>query len=526
MGGIPFNHSRVTDGIIRALRYSGVFGSNNTAQTLRELDNNLTDAEIDAIVATLDYGAASAGRLTSLDDIYVMVDSDNQPATQHTNFMRITRGMDTPPISDPRKQLATIYFNSLYDTSSSVVSEMVVGPDTTKLSDTGVNNTYATGKLFLGGYRDIAGNTGGYSVVDAGPTALDGIAPGLQIRSKFKMELRGDPAVEFWYDDRDIKNGGFSGIIFGSSWQLGGFRKYNADSLMFIGEYSGASNTEALLIAKNGDNYETVLNSSLGGRVIRFRTENAAYDMGVEINAVVGGAGGGRSRSANMNPKLVVYSDNVNGAVDDAVVAIRGLINDYAGNLLLIRNDDIEYVAQKSQFILCQTENPIFPGLWVNRFVVYNNGDVCASGDINAGGAVNPGSGACDVAEWIQVPDGCESGDVIIIDTDGIYKKSTEVADTKVVGVIAESPGVNLGKDATVENQYPLAVCGLVHTSCTTANGAIAPGNLLVSGSLGKAQKAGDSPAAGTILGKALSSLEQSGEEIATGLVKMLAILQ
>jgi hypothetical protein len=83
-----------------------------------------------------------------------------------------------------------------------------------------------------------------------------------------------------------------------------------------------------------------------------------------------------------------------------------------------------------------------------------------------------------------------------------------------------------LGKNAEVENQYPLSVCGIVDVYCTTDNGDVTPGDLLVSGPDGKAQKAGDAPATGTVIGKALAAVTQPDEDPVTELIKMLAILQ
>jgi len=528
--GIPYVQSRVVDGIIRSLRYATVYANDGSAQTLRELDANLTDAEVDAIVAGLDYGAGFGGNVLSMDDMYLMVDSDNQPAAGHKNYLRITRGMDTRPLVDPRKQLATVYFDSSSDTSTNVRVDMVLGADTVQLGSNGVNDTYSTGRLYIGGRRDNLGATNGYSVIEGGEQVLDGNEKGLVLRSGYGMEVRANPAVEFWYDTTGIKSGGYSGFIpIGTTVKLGGFVSGGTEPTLFIGDYTyGVTNTKALLItgSNSTEDFDIVLNTELGDKTIRFVPRNANYDMHLEVNAAATGSGAdpGRSILSNFNPKFIVYSDLVNGSTNDAISAIRGLMNDYHGTMLLMRNQDTEQVASKSHFIRCQVEFTT-PGVWIDQFTVLNNGNVCTHGDIEAHGSITP-MGGCDVAEWIVVPDECESGNVIIMDTDGVYKKSTSVADAKVVGVIAEEPGINLGRSVEVENQYPLSVCGIVDVYCTTGGGDVVPGDLLVSADEGKAQKVGVEVVTGTVIGKALESVEQEGEEVETKVIKMLAMLQ
>ena len=75
-------------------------------------------------------------------------------------------------------------------------------------------------------------------------------------------------------------------------------------------------------------------------------------------------------------------------------------------------------------------------------------------------------------------------------------------------------------------NRVLVGLCGRVDTQCTTAGGPIEPGDLLVSAPGGRAQKASATPAPGTILGKAIGSLEQPDEEIVVGTVKVLVNLQ
>jgi hypothetical protein len=93
-----------------------------------------------------------------------------------------------------------------------------------------------------------------------------------------------------------------------------------------------------------------------------------------------------------------------------------------------------------------------------------------------------------------------------------------------VAGVYSTKPGIVGGQpmegDAT--SAIPLTVVGVVPVKVTAENGAISPGDLLVTSSMpGHAMKAGPNPALGTVIGKALGKLETG-----TGVIKMLATLQ
>jgi hypothetical protein len=114
------------------------------------------------------------------------------------------------------------------------------------------------------------------------------------------------------------------------------------------------------------------------------------------------------------------------------------------------------------------------------------------------------------------------AGDVLIIDAHGKVKRSDQASSTAVAGVYA--PSVSAGAAFTVDsavasgNEIPVALWGVVSTKVT---GPVAPGDLLVTSTNGYAVKAGPSPAPGTILGKALSSLGYTN-----GIIDVLVTLQ
>lgn len=145
--------------------------------------------------------------------------------------------------------------------------------------------------------------------------------------------------------------------------------------------------------------------------------------------------------------------------------------------------------------------------------------DVRTSGDDVAANAnpsfpsVNPGAfeaisgSAGDVAP----------GDVLVLDASGAVRRANTVSDASVVGIAKSGPFV--GEDGAP--QVPFAVAGIVTCRVDAANGAIRPGDLLVSSpNPGYAMRV-DAPLPGTILGKAMDSLASG-----TGTVRVLVTLR
>jgi hypothetical protein len=76
------------------------------------------------------------------------------------------------------------------------------------------------------------------------------------------------------------------------------------------------------------------------------------------------------------------------------------------------------------------------------------------------------------------------------------------------------------GVDLT--GKIPLAVAGIVPVKVSAENGAIQPGDLLVSSTIaGHAMRAGDGPPVGTVIGKAMQPLPRG-----VGVILVLVILQ
>ncbi len=152
------------------------------------------------------------------------------------------------------------------------------------------------------------------------------------------------------------------------------------------------------------------------------------------------------------------------------------------------------------------------------RFYVRNDGWVFADGPY-----ITP---AADVAEMLPATADLEPGDVLVVNWDGKLIRSTAAYQPTVVGVYSTKPGFVGGHDDDVESSgsIPLAVVGVVPVKVTTENGAIVPGDLLVTSfKPGHAMKAGANPPQGTVIGKAIMGLDASQD---AGVIDMLANLQ
>jgi hypothetical protein len=153
---------------------------------------------------------------------------------------------------------------------------------------------------------------------------------------------------------------------------------------------------------------------------------------------------------------------------------------------------------------------------YVTRFKVQGDGDVYIDGSYYDSGA--------DFAEMLPAQDGLEPGDVLIIGADGQLSRSTTPYQATVVGVFSSRPGFvgGAGANDDLTGKVPLAILGIVPVKASAGNGAIRPGDLLVSASTpGHTMRAGDNPPQGTVLGKALGELEEG-----TGVIEMLVTLQ
>jgi len=135
-----------------------------------------------------------------------------------------------------------------------------------------------------------------------------------------------------------------------------------------------------------------------------------------------------------------------------------------------------------------------------------------------------------DYAESVDVTGdraGYEPGDVLVIDpkSPGRFLKSGEPYSTSVTGIYSTKPGTVGRRQATprTAEEVPMALMGIVPTHVTAENGAIRPGDLLVTSSkVGYAMKGTDrNKMLGAVIGKSLGSLDAD-----KGIVEVLVTLQ
>jgi hypothetical protein len=150
------------------------------------------------------------------------------------------------------------------------------------------------------------------------------------------------------------------------------------------------------------------------------------------------------------------------------------------------------------------------------KFKVQGDGDVYIDGSYYDTGA--------DFAEMFSAQGDLEPGDVLIIGADGQLTRSTAPYQTSVIGVYSTRPGFvgGVGEDDDLSGKVPVALLGTVPLKASAENGAVLPGDLLVTSSTpGHAMRAGSNPPQGTVLGKALGELKEG-----TGVIDILVTLQ
>lgn len=137
------------------------------------------------------------------------------------------------------------------------------------------------------------------------------------------------------------------------------------------------------------------------------------------------------------------------------------------------------------------------------------------------------GGDYAEAVETTELKAKYEPGDVLVIsaESEGKVQKSSEPYATNVSGIYATKPGVVGKRDsiAKVSDDIPMAMVGIVPTKVSAENGAIHPGDLLVSSShVGYAMKGTDrNKMLGAVIGKAMGTLENG-----TGAIEVLVTLQ
>jgi hypothetical protein len=159
------------------------------------------------------------------------------------------------------------------------------------------------------------------------------------------------------------------------------------------------------------------------------------------------------------------------------------------------------------------------------------NGDTHVTGAISTTGAINAGgaiTGATinatyqDVAEWVPSTQKLMAGTVVVLDAERTNHvlASTKAYDTKVAGVISDTPGVILGQGS--DGKLKVATTGRVKVKVDATRAPIHVGDLLVTSDVeGVAMKSVEVDLGGvkihrpgTIIGKALEPLDKGTGEM------------
>jgi hypothetical protein len=129
--------------------------------------------------------------------------------------------------------------------------------------------------------------------------------------------------------------------------------------------------------------------------------------------------------------------------------------------------------------------------------------------------------GSADVAEWVNVSEPVEPGDVLEFDPEspGQYRKARGPCSPYVAGVVSTEPGVVLGEQ-TIGERALLALVGIVPVKACDEGGPIGVGDLLVTASIpGYVRRWNPETDWGCpIVGKALAPLAQ-GESLVLALL-------
>jgi hypothetical protein len=192
---------------------------------------------------------------------------------------------------------------------------------------------------------------------------------------------------------------------------------------------------------------------------------------------------------------------------------IHALVADSRGLNIFRVNDagTADLSAGIPDFVVADTGN-VGVGTAFPTAKLHVSGNTLITGNITVDG--NIAAKYQDVAEWVDAAEPLEAGTVVIIDVTARnrVRASTTSYDTRVAGAVSPQPGLVLGEPG--EGRVLVAQSGRVRIKADTRNGAIKPGDLLVTSPRAGYAMKGKSAKAGTVLGKALEPLEKGTGEI------------
>jgi hypothetical protein len=338
---------------------------------------------------------------------------------------------------------------------------------------------------------------------------------------------------------------GESYLIGGKSFAFGSVANGNA----FLG-FAGNSAPTNTGTANTGVGVGSLVNNSTGGGNTAAGEGALYYNTFGSGNTAVGAGSGGGNYTGNFNTFLgyntraaadgltnataiganaTVGSSNaliLGGTGANAVAVGIGTetpYNDYAVDVETVNSNGII----NGGVVVNASGGNLYLGMTntVHKFRVDTNGAVYADGGLFSSGA--------DFAESVEVRGDraqYEPGDVLAIDrsADRHLALSHHSYETLVAGIYSTKPGVlasphHIDDPSIPAGEVPLAVVGIVPCKVTTENGAIQPGDLLVTSSRpGYAMKGTDRKLlVGAVVGKALEPFSAG-----TGKIQILVTLQ
>jgi hypothetical protein len=342
--------------------------------------------------------------------------------------------------------------------------------------------------------------------------------------------------------NRNVLDGAIynSGI---SAWQFSA-----RDSMFTLEGYNGAA-ANPLTILKNGNvgigttspTTPLYVNGGSGGGIELTLDGDNNGDSGINLG-----------HSATLNNQIISttlsnYYSGIRLQTNTGNTALRSWYFDLGGFNGANGNSDALTVgrapasnANPTEFLRIKNNGNVGIGTTNPQATLDVNGSINISG---AGGSITfPNGGGTQSAAWTGTlcgGDYAESvdvngdrrsygpGDVLVIDpnTPGKFLKSDAPYSTSVSGIYSTKPGTVGRRQTTAKgpDEVPMAVVGIVPAKVSAENGAIRPGDLLVSSSEpGYAMKGTDrSQMLGAVIGKAMDKLDTG-----TGVIEVLVTLQ